>query len=69
MKLTVEITKLSASLNLHGVHNCDEMNTKTANMKRIKLLNTVGKKITASTEIKRNLLIRKNLNRINKIYY
>ena len=62
MKLNVVTAKQSNFVNLNGLHDYDQMDTndvsKIANMKIMKLLNTVGK-ITASAEIKRNLLIRK----------
>lgn len=63
MKLNVVTAKQSNSVNLNSPHDYDQMATndvsKIANMKIMKLLSTVGKKITASVEIKRNLLIRK----------
>ena len=62
MKLNVVTAKQSNFVNLNGLHDYDQMDTndvsKIANMKIMKLLSTVGK-ITASAEIKRNLLIRK----------
>ena len=63
MKLNVVTAKQSNSVNLNSPHDYDQMDTndvsKIANMKIMKLLSTAGKKITASAEIKRNLLIRK----------
>ena len=63
MKLNVVTAKQSNSVNLNSPHDYDQMDTndvsKIANMTIMKLLSTVGKKITASVEIKRNLLIRK----------
>ena len=63
MKLNVVTAKQSNSVNLNSPHDYDQMDTndvsKIVNMKIMKLLSTVGKKITASAEIKRNLLIRK----------
>ena len=63
MKLTVVTVKQSTSVNLNGLSNCVQMNTKDlsgiAIVIRMKLLNTVGKQITTLAGIRRKLLLGK----------
>ena len=63
MKFTVVTVKQSTSVNLNGLQNRVEMNTKDlsgiAIVIGMKLQNTVGKQITTLAGIKRKLLIGK----------
>ena len=63
MKLTVVTVKQSTSVNLNGLSNCVQMNTKDlsgiAIMIKMNLLNTVGKQITTLAGIRRKLLLGK----------
>ena len=61
MKLTVVTVKQFTWVNLNGIKNCVQMNTKDLSMImiRMKLLNTAGKQIITLTGIRRNLLIEK----------
>ena len=60
MKLTVVTAKQFTSVNLNRASNCVQINTRDlsgiANVKRIKLGNTVGKQITTLARIRRKLL-------------
>ena len=63
MKLTVVTAKQCTSVNLNGLYNHVQMNTKDlsgiAIVIRMKLLNIVGKQITTLTGIRIKLLIGK----------
>ena len=56
MKLSIVTAKQSSLVNIKGLQNSTQMNTKDlsgiAIVKRMKLRNTVGKQITISTGIK-----------------
>ena len=63
MKLTVVIAKQSTSVNLNGLYNPVQMNTKDlsgiANVVRMKLQNTIGKQVTTLAGMRKKLLIGK----------
>ena len=72
MKLTVVTVKQFTLVNLNGLSNRVQMNTKhlsgIAIVIRMKLLNTAGKQIITLTGIRRKLLIGKFLGRSKKPY-